>query len=141
MTLRNCHSIILAAGMGTRMKSELPKVMHQIGGLPLVGHVLKALNVAGSDRISVVVGPQMNTLEKLVSDLAPNSRCFVQTDRLGTAHAALATEAELEMQSDDVLVLFGDTPLVTSETILKIRSELAAGADLVVLGFEAANPL
>ncbi|MEP4767430.1 MAG: bifunctional UDP-N-acetylglucosamine diphosphorylase/glucosamine-1-phosphate N-acetyltransferase GlmU [Roseibium sp.] len=140
MTLRNCHSIILAAGMGTRMKSELPKVMHEIGGLPLVGHVLKALKVAGSDRISVVVGPEMQALEKVVADLAPNGRCFVQKDRLGTAHATLAAEPELEQQSDDVLVLFGDTPLLTTETIQNVRKQLEGGADLVVVGFETSTP-
>jgi len=140
MTTRSCLSIVLAAGLGTRMKSDLPKVMHQVGGLPLVGHVLNALQSAGSDRVSVVTGPDMPSLEKLVSDLAPTSRCHVQTDRLGTAHAALAAKPALETAADDVLVLFGDTPLVTPGTIQVVRAALAEGADLVVLGFETENP-
>lgn len=140
MTTRSCLSIVLAAGLGTRMKSDLPKVMHEIGGLPLVGHVLKALKAAGSERISVVVGPQMPALETLVYDLVPSARCYVQADRLGTAHAALAAAPSLRYEADDVLVLFGDTPLVTSRTIGRVRDALAEGADLVVLGFETENP-
>ncbi|MBO9426643.1 bifunctional UDP-N-acetylglucosamine diphosphorylase/glucosamine-1-phosphate N-acetyltransferase GlmU [Labrenzia sp. R4_1] len=140
MTLRSCHSVVLAAGLGTRMKSDLPKVMHPVGGLPIVGHVLKVLSQTGSSRLSVVIGPDMPELENLVGSLAPEARCFVQTDRLGTAHAALAASTALEEAADDVLVLLGDAPLVTSETISNVRQSLSDGADLVVVGFEAENP-
>jgi len=140
MTSRSCLSIVLAAGLGTRMKSTLPKVMHEIGGLPLVGHVVKALKQAGSDRISVVTGPDMPELEKLVQNLAPEAHCHVQHKRLGTAHAALAARSALASPSDDVLILFGDTPLVTADTIGKVRRALSDGADLAVLGFETQQP-
>ena len=140
MTSRSCLSIVLAAGLGTRMKSNLPKVMHEIGGLPLVGHVVKALKQAGSDRISVVTGPVMPELEKLVQNLAPEAHCHVQHERLGTAHAALAARSALASPSDDVLILFGDTPLVTADTIGKVRRALSDGADLAVLGFETQQP-
>ncbi|MCV0426081.1 MAG: NTP transferase domain-containing protein, partial [Roseibium sp.] len=140
MTKRSCLSIVLAAGLGTRMKSDLPKVMHEIGGLPLVGHVLKTLEAGGSDRISVVTGPDMPTLETLVYDLAPYGRCYVQTERLGTAHAVLAAKPALEIEADDVLILFGDTPLVTPDTIGRVRNTLKNGADVVVLGFETETP-
>lgn len=140
MTSRSCLSIVLAAGLGTRMKSDLPKVMHEIGGLPLVGHVVKALKQAGSDRISVVTGPDMPELEKLVQNLAPEAHCHVQHERLGTAHAALAARSALASPSDDVLILFGDTPLVTADTIGKVRRALSDGADLAVLGFETQQP-
>ncbi|MCR9283013.1 MAG: bifunctional UDP-N-acetylglucosamine diphosphorylase/glucosamine-1-phosphate N-acetyltransferase GlmU [Rhodobacteraceae bacterium] len=140
MTSRSCLSIVLAAGLGTRMKSNLPKVMHEIGGLPLVGHVVKALKQAGSDRISVVTGPDMPELEKLVQNLAPEAHCHVQNERLGTAHAALAARSALASPSDDVLILFGDTPLVTADTIGKVRQALSDGADLAVLGFETQQP-
>ncbi|MCX2722641.1 bifunctional UDP-N-acetylglucosamine diphosphorylase/glucosamine-1-phosphate N-acetyltransferase GlmU [Roseibium salinum] len=140
MTARSCLSIVLAAGLGTRMKSDLPKVMHEVGGLPLVGHVLKALKEAGSDRISVVTGTDMPTLDQLVNKLAPTAQCHVQQDRLGTAHAALAAKPALEIETDDVLILFGDTPLVTPETVGRVRRALEDGADLVVLGFETGNP-
>ncbi len=140
MTKRSFLPVVLAAGLGTRMKSDLPKVMHPIGNLPLVGHVLKSLAEAGADQAAVVVGPDMDGLEALVADMSPRSSCHVQTERLGTAHAALAARPALEQGFDDVLVLFGDTPLVTPVAIRKVRDELASGADVVVLGFEAADP-
>ncbi|WP_150524918.1 bifunctional UDP-N-acetylglucosamine diphosphorylase/glucosamine-1-phosphate N-acetyltransferase GlmU [Roseibium sediminis] len=140
MSDRTCLSVVLAAGLGTRMRSSLPKVMHEIGGLPLVGHVLKALAEAGSSEVAVVVGPDMPELEQTVSALSPSARCYVQSDRLGTAHAALAAREALSGSNDDVLVLFGDTPLVTAETVANVRKRLAAGADVVVVGFEAADP-
>ncbi|WP_306144092.1 bifunctional UDP-N-acetylglucosamine diphosphorylase/glucosamine-1-phosphate N-acetyltransferase GlmU [Roseibium sp. MMSF_3412] len=140
MSDRTCLSIVLAAGLGTRMKSDLPKVLHEVGGLAMVGHVLKALSGAGADRVSVVTGPDMPALSNLVADLMPPARCHVQEERLGTAHAALAARDALLQETDDVLVLFGDTPLVTAETVLKVRSALEQGSDLVVLGFETENP-
>jgi bifunctional UDP-N-acetylglucosamine pyrophosphorylase/glucosamine-1-phosphate N-acetyltransferase len=140
MTMRTCLSIVLAAGLGTRMKSDLPKVMHEIGGLPLVGHVVKALKSAGSDRLAVVTGPEMPALEALVRTLAPDAGCYIQAERLGTAHAALAARPALLEPSDDVLILFGDTPLVTAETISTVRAALREGADVAVLGFETADP-
>ncbi|WP_282046785.1 bifunctional UDP-N-acetylglucosamine diphosphorylase/glucosamine-1-phosphate N-acetyltransferase GlmU [Roseibium album] len=141
MTARTCLSIVLAAGLGTRMKSDMPKVLHQIGGLPMVGHVLKALEEAGSERVSVITGPDMPNLEYLVHDLMPTAHCHVQAERLGTAHATLAAKSDLQDAADDVVVIFGDTPLVTSGTISKVRGQLAEGADLVVLGFETPEPL
>ncbi|MEM8703348.1 MAG: bifunctional UDP-N-acetylglucosamine diphosphorylase/glucosamine-1-phosphate N-acetyltransferase GlmU [Pseudomonadota bacterium] len=140
MSDRSCLSIVLAAGLGTRMKSDLPKVLHEIGGLAMVGHVLKALDGARTDRVSVVTGPDMPALSDLVADLMPSARCHVQEERLGTAHAALAARDALVQAADDVLVLFGDTPLVTAETVLNVRQALSAGSDLVVLGFETENP-
>lgn len=140
MTSRSCLSIVLAAGLGTRMRSDLPKVMHPIGNLPLIGHVLKALKSADADRIAVVVGPQMDDLESLVHQLAPGATCHAQVDRLGTAHAALAARPAMETPADDVLVLFGDTPLVTPGAIGTVRAALTEGADVAVLGFEAADP-
>ncbi|WP_422038494.1 bifunctional UDP-N-acetylglucosamine diphosphorylase/glucosamine-1-phosphate N-acetyltransferase GlmU [Roseibium sp.] len=140
MSDRTCLSIVLAAGLGTRMKSDLPKVLHEIGGLAMVGHVLKALSGAGSDRVSVVTGPEMPALASLVAGMMPSALCHVQEERLGTAHAALAAREALVQPADDVLVLFGDTPLVTAETVLKVRDALREGSDLVVLGFETRDP-
>lgn len=140
MTARSCLSVVLAAGLGTRMKSELPKVLHEIGGLPMVGHVLKALEEAGSDTVAVVSGPGMADLEALVAERMPGARCYIQQERLGTAHAVLAAQPALEQAPDDVLVLFGDTPLITPETLQTLRKHLADGADVVVLGFETEDP-
>lgn len=105
----------------------------------MISHVLNTVQAAGSDAIAVVIGPEMNELETQLrarENVAP----FVQNERLGTAHAVLAARRALESGADDILVLFGDTPLVTSGTIARVREALGAGADMVVVGFEAENP-
>lgn len=141
MSNRSLLSVVLAAGLGTRMRSSLPKVMHPLGNLPMVGHVLKAVGTTEGRDVAVVVGPDMESLEALVKELAPGASAHVQTDRFGTAHAVLAAQEAISSRVyDDVLVLFGDTPLVRPETISQVRKTLADGADVVVLGFEAANP-
>ncbi|PTW60007.1 bifunctional UDP-N-acetylglucosamine pyrophosphorylase/glucosamine-1-phosphate N-acetyltransferase [Breoghania corrubedonensis] len=140
MTDRSCLAIILAAGLGTRMKSAMPKVMHAIGGHPMLGHVLETATRAGSDRIAVVIGPDMSPVESLVAATASSAVCFVQHERKGTAHAVLAARPALEAPVDDVIVLYGDTPLITAEAVETVRRALARGADIAVLGFEAADP-
>ncbi|NBN77765.1 bifunctional UDP-N-acetylglucosamine diphosphorylase/glucosamine-1-phosphate N-acetyltransferase GlmU [Microvirga tunisiensis] len=140
MSTRSLQAIVLAAGLGTRMRSAAPKVMHEIGNLPMVGHVLKRIQHYQGAEIGVVVGPQMPDLVKLVARLAPGAQCHEQVERLGTAHAVLAARSLLETPKDDLLVLFADTPLVTDAAVARVREALAAGADVVVLGFEAANP-
>ncbi len=137
---RSCLAVILAAGLGTRMKSALPKVMHAIGGRPMLGHVIATAEAAGCDRLAVVVGPDTKSVEDLVLRAAPGAACFTQTDRKGTAHAVLAARPAMEAPADDVIVLYGDTPLITAGSIAKVRQALADGADLAVLGFEAADP-
>ncbi|MDJ0929651.1 bifunctional UDP-N-acetylglucosamine diphosphorylase/glucosamine-1-phosphate N-acetyltransferase GlmU [Breoghania sp.] len=140
MNDRSCLAVILAAGLGTRMKSAMPKVMHSVGGRPMLGHVLDTATRAGSDRIAVVVGPGMKSVEDLVKAGHSASQCFVQQERAGTAHAVLAALGALEIPADDVIVLYGDTPLVTPEAIETVRRALAEGADVAVLGFEAGDP-
>ncbi|NRG18562.1 bifunctional UDP-N-acetylglucosamine diphosphorylase/glucosamine-1-phosphate N-acetyltransferase GlmU [Rhizobiales bacterium] len=133
-------AIVLAAGLGTRMKSNRPKVMHEVGGLPLVGHVLKAVEAADVGRAAVVIGPDMDDLAKLVGDISSSATCHVQEERLGTAHAVRAAEAAYRDTPDHVLVLLGDAPLVSPETIRRVKTRLEDGVDIVVLGFEAADP-
>ncbi|WP_428696864.1 bifunctional UDP-N-acetylglucosamine diphosphorylase/glucosamine-1-phosphate N-acetyltransferase GlmU [Stappia sp.] len=133
-------AIVLAAGLGTRMKSERPKVMHEVANLSLVGHVLKAVSGSGIDRIAVVIGPDMPELETEVARRAPGAGCHVQGERLGTAHAARAAAPAFADTPDQVLVLFGDTPLVSAQTLLRVSARLESGADIAVLGFHAADP-
>ncbi|WP_319773947.1 bifunctional UDP-N-acetylglucosamine diphosphorylase/glucosamine-1-phosphate N-acetyltransferase GlmU [Breoghania sp.] len=140
MNDRSCLAVILAAGLGTRMKSALPKVMHPIGGRPMLGHVMATAQSAGCDRLAVVIGPETKSVEDLVTQTAPGAVCFTQVDRNGTAHAVLAARPALEENVDDVIVLYGDTPLITADSIAKVRQAVADGADLAVLGFEAADP-
>jgi bifunctional UDP-N-acetylglucosamine pyrophosphorylase/glucosamine-1-phosphate N-acetyltransferase len=139
MTERSCLSIILAAGEGTRMKSALPKVLHPIAGLPMLGHVVKAAEAAGGE-IAVVTGHGAEAVGAALRKLAPTAATFVQTERLGTAHAVLAAREAIEKGYDDLLVMFGDTPLIEAAALTAARERLKAGAAIVVMGFRTENP-
>ncbi|MBL8581749.1 MAG: bifunctional UDP-N-acetylglucosamine diphosphorylase/glucosamine-1-phosphate N-acetyltransferase GlmU [Rhizobiaceae bacterium] len=139
MTNRSCLAVILAAGEGTRMKSTLPKVLHAIAGLPMVGHVASAAKAAGGD-IALVVGHGADAVRTAAAKLIPDASVFVQAERLGTAHAVLAAREALARGYDDVLVMFGDTPLVETEVLARLRAPLAQGAAVSVMGFRAADP-
>lgn len=140
MTSRTCLSIILAAGEGTRMKSTSPKVLHQIAGLPMVAHVARTAEAAGADGVVLVVGHGGDEVKAAAERFAPEAEVFVQTERLGTAHAVLAARAAIARGHDDVLVMFGDTPLVEAESLATARQKLADGAAVVVIGFRPPNP-
>ncbi|ODT26437.1 MAG: UDP-N-acetylglucosamine diphosphorylase/glucosamine-1-phosphate N-acetyltransferase [Kaistia sp. SCN 65-12] len=127
-------SIILAAGEGTRMRSATPKVLHQVGGLPLVGHVVRTV-AASSSAISVVIGPGHDAVQAMVAGLAPAATFSTQADRKGTAHAVKQAEAAYSGAKGNVIVLYADTPLVSAETLAGITTRLDAGADIVVVGF------
>ena len=135
---RTCLSIVLAAGEGVRMRSSRPKVLHAIGGAPLIAHVLAAVGEVGG-ATAVVVGPNAETLTEAVEELMPGVEIAVQRERRGTAHAVLAAKDAIARGHDDVLVLFADTPLVQAETLAKLRAALADGAAVAVLGFRAAK--
>ncbi len=122
------------------MKSLTPKVLHKVAGLPMLGHVLKAAEGSGADEIAVVVGPGMEAVAAFVAKAAPDAEAFVQTERLGTGHAVLTASKAINRGPDDVLVLFGDTPLVTGKTLKRLRAALARGADIAVLGFRPPDP-
>ncbi|MDR4305321.1 bifunctional UDP-N-acetylglucosamine diphosphorylase/glucosamine-1-phosphate N-acetyltransferase GlmU [Chelatococcus sambhunathii] len=139
-TDRTCLTVVLAAGEGTRMRSDTPKVLHKAAGRTLVGHVLAAAEAAGSTGLAVVVGPDRQDVADDVLRTAPGARIFVQSERRGTAHAVLAAGEAFASGFDDVLVVYGDTPLVRPETLRRLRAPLAHGASVVVLGFEAENP-
>jgi bifunctional UDP-N-acetylglucosamine pyrophosphorylase/glucosamine-1-phosphate N-acetyltransferase len=141
MPKRSCLAIILAAGEGTRMKSALPKVLHPVGSLPMLGHVLKMAAASGATDIAVVVGPQAEAVTTFVGRALPSASMHVQEQRLGTAHAVLTARKAIAKGADDVIVVYGDTPLVRAETIARLRRALAAGADVVVAGFRPSDPL
>ncbi len=137
---RTCLSVILAAGEGSRMKSATTKVLHQVGGLALVGHVIRAAVKAGGDAHAVVVGRQAEEVEAEARRQSSDVAIAVQTERLGTGHAVLAARQTIARGFDDVLVLFGDTPLIRPETLLRLREALEKGAKVVVLGFRTGEP-
>ena len=139
MTKRTCLSIILAAGEGTRMKSALPKVLHKIAGLPMVAHVANAAESAGGE-IALVIGHGAEQLRAAARSFAPGAEIFVQEKRLGTAHAVLAAREAIAKGYDDILVMFGDTPLLEPDALLQARAELAKGAAVVVVGFRTIDP-
>lgn len=140
MNQRSCLTVVLAAGEGTRMKSALPKVLHPVAGLPMVAHAVRTARAEAGGDVAVVVGREADAVRKAVEPSAPAARMFVQTERLGTAHAVLAARDALAQGYDDVLVMFGDTPLVEGSVLSALRAELAAGAGVVVMGFRAADP-
>ncbi len=135
MTMSKSAAIILAAGLGTRMKSTMPKVMHALAGRPMVNHVIANLQEAGVTELVCVIGPDMPTLEKAV---APH-KTAVQVDRLGTGHAVLAAKSAMDGFDGSVLIAFGDTPLIAPETFSKMLTA-AQDSDVVVLGFRPDDP-
>lgn len=138
--MRSLLVLILAAGEGTRMASSLPKVLHKVAGRSMVGHVVATARGAGAAAVAVVVGPGRDDVAKEVKSIAPEAEIFVQAERRGTAHAVLAARAALERGYDDVVVMYGDTPLVEGRTLSALRTPLADGAAVTVLGFRPVDP-
>jgi bifunctional UDP-N-acetylglucosamine pyrophosphorylase/glucosamine-1-phosphate N-acetyltransferase len=140
MNARSFLSVVLAAGEGTRMKSALPKVLHPVAGLPMVAHVARAAVAAGASDVALVVGNGAEAVGAAAEAHAPGARSFVQTQRLGTAHAALAAREAMGRGYDDVVFLCGDAPLIEPEAVSRLREELAHGVEIVVLGFRPPDP-
>jgi len=130
--------VVLAAGLGTRMKSAMPKVMHPIGGRPMVNHLLETVESLSPEKVAVVVGPDMDQVEAAV---APHP-VAVQTERLGTGHAVMAARDVVEGFKGDVLIVYGDTPLLTKQTLRKMLEARRAkpAPAVVVLGFIPDDP-
>jgi len=135
---RSTAALVLAAGEGTRMKSATPKVLHQVAGRSLIGHVLATLTEVKANPIVVVVGPNRDDVAAAISP----HRAVVQRERLGTGHAVLQARSALKDFNGDILVVYGDTPLVSAETYSRMRAarKKASGPAIVVLGFEPADP-
>ncbi|MCB1378023.1 MAG: bifunctional UDP-N-acetylglucosamine diphosphorylase/glucosamine-1-phosphate N-acetyltransferase GlmU [Alphaproteobacteria bacterium] len=132
--------IVLAAGMGTRMKSKLPKVLHRVAGRSLLGHVLHAAKALSPERVVVVAGPGMDNLAAEARRLLPGVSVVTQVDRRGTGHAVLTAKEALEGFRGTVLVLYGDVPLIEPATLSGLTAEVSSGVPLAVLGFDATNP-
>src|SRR4051794_13788101 len=140
MTARSSLTVVLAAGEGTRMRSRLPKVLHPIAGQSLLAHVLDAAPHGTGAALAVVIGPDHKAVADEVARIRPDAATFVQAERLGTAHAVLAARDAIARGADDLLVVFGDTPLISAATLARMRAPLRKGAALAVLGFRAADP-
>ena len=131
--------IILAAGSGTRMNSDLPKPLHPLGGVPLLAHALAAGRALNPSRIIVITGQGAEMVEATVADIAPEAVCVRQHAQKGTGHAVLQAAPALADFDGDALVLYADTPFVSSDT-LRALVDARAQHDVAVLGFDAADP-
>jgi bifunctional UDP-N-acetylglucosamine pyrophosphorylase/glucosamine-1-phosphate N-acetyltransferase len=134
----NLAVIILAAGKGTRMKSATPKVLHPIGGLPMLGHVIRTAESMKPEKIVVVAAPdQLGAFRPHVGQ----HEIAVQDAQLGTGHAVRCAESALAGFDGDILILYGDVPLITQQTLSELlRKKSGAHSAVAVLGFRAANP-
>ncbi len=125
------HCIVLGAGLGTRMKSRRPKVLHRVAGKPMLSYVLAAAAKLGVERPLVVVGHGAAEVEE---EIGPGVEYVRQTEQLGTGHAVLMARERLAGRSGDLLVLYGDTPLLRAETLAQFtRFHQREGADASVL--------
>ncbi|RIK95450.1 MAG: bifunctional UDP-N-acetylglucosamine diphosphorylase/glucosamine-1-phosphate N-acetyltransferase GlmU [Proteobacteria bacterium] len=136
MTIAPIAAIILAAGKGTRMKSSRHKVLHPVGGRPMVEHVMATLDTLNPARRVVVVGSERDQVEAQIGDRAT---FVVQEPQHGTGHAVQQAAPALADFAGDAAVLYGDVPLITADTLRRMI-DARTHADLVVLGFRAADP-
>ncbi|MFC0632376.1 bifunctional UDP-N-acetylglucosamine diphosphorylase/glucosamine-1-phosphate N-acetyltransferase GlmU [Brevundimonas balnearis] len=136
MTSRARAAIILAAGQGTRMKSPLPKVLHPVGGRAMLDHAIDAAEGLGCERIVVVVGNHSPEVRAHVEKRLGAAAIAVQDPPLGTGHAVLAAKAALNGFDGEVVVTYGDVPLLTAADIAPVF----AGDGVTVIGFEARDP-
>ncbi|MEU4451602.1 bifunctional UDP-N-acetylglucosamine diphosphorylase/glucosamine-1-phosphate N-acetyltransferase GlmU [Nocardioides sp. NPDC023903] len=126
--------IVLAAGGGTRMKSKTPKMLHQIAGRSLVGHVLAAVSEAGASRVVAVVGHQRELVEPHIAEILPEAVIAVQAEQLGTAHAVRVAVEAGAVSGGTVLVTYGDTPLLRGESLRALVADHeAAGRAATIL--------
>jgi len=135
MTDTPLAAIILAAGKGTRMKSDLHKVLHPVAGRPMLGHLTDAVATLGAKQTVIVAGAGREQVEAFAQPLGV--AVAVQADQLGTAHAVQQAETALRGFDGDVLILYGDVPLVTAETMARMVARLHEddAPAVVVLGF------
>ena len=131
--------VVLAAGMGTRMKSKIPKVLHRIAGRSLLAHVLHAAKDVGAERAVVVHGPDQQAIQAEAIKIIPAAQLALQAERKGTGHAVMQAEAALKDFSGTILVLYGDVPLITADSLRRLL-EARGKNTMAVLAFEAANP-
>ncbi|SLN33627.1 Bifunctional protein GlmU [Roseovarius litorisediminis] len=131
--------IVLAAGMGTRMKSDLPKVLHQIAQAPMLVHAMRSGASLSPDHTVVVAGHGAEAVNKAAKAYDEAAQVVLQTEQLGTAHAVAQAAPALAGYEGDAIVLYGDTPFIRPETLEKM-AQARASHDVVVLGFDATDP-
>ena len=111
-------AVILAAGKGTRMGSDLPKVLHEVGGKPMIVHVIHTARNLGAEKIITVIGHRYELVQKELEN--EYVECILQLQQLGTAHAVMQCQDFLSDFQDNVLILYGDVPLIKVETLFQL---------------------
>jgi bifunctional UDP-N-acetylglucosamine pyrophosphorylase/glucosamine-1-phosphate N-acetyltransferase len=138
--MRDFAIIVLAAGQGTRMRSSLPKVMHKAGGRSLIGHVLAAAGELAPQRTVVVTAPGMEDAASEARRFMADASIAIQEKRQGTAHAVSTAKSALLGFNGTILVLYGDVPLISAETMKMLAESVTVATPLAVLAFKAADP-
>ena len=108
------YAVVLAAGKGTRMKSDLPKVLHKVAGISMLEHVFRSVSAIEPEKTVTVIGHKAELVEQVLADQTEFVR---QTEQLGTGHAVMMAEPVLENLTGQTLVIAGDTPLITGESL------------------------
>jgi bifunctional UDP-N-acetylglucosamine pyrophosphorylase / glucosamine-1-phosphate N-acetyltransferase len=137
---RTCLAVVLAAGDSTRMKSSMSKVLHPVAGRPMIAHVMASIGASGVSDVVLVLGRDAEKVAKAGALDGMTVESVLQTERLGTGHAVLTARDAIARGYDDILVAYGDVPLITPGPLTAAREALAAGADVVVIGFHTQNP-
>lgn len=140
MSGRDTTVIVLAAGKGTRMKSAMPKVMHEVAGRPLLGHVLSATRAVSPGRIVTVVGPDMDDVAAYAKSWGDEVQTCIQHEANGTGDATRSALSQVPSEPGVALVVFGDAAFLEAETLIEMREKCANGSAVVVLGFDTDNP-
>lgn len=134
----NCRAVILAAGHGTRMNSDLPKVLHPLAGKPMLSWLIRAARMAAEDPIAIVVGPELSGYE---DRLGEGLLLVEQNERLGTAHALQRAEGPLRGEAEHILAINGDLPLLRGETLARlVEAHRESGSVMTLLAVNSQNP-
>ena len=131
--------VILAAGKGTRMQSDLPKVLHEIADAPMLVHTMMAGNFLDPERCIIIAGHGADAVAAVAKNYNSDTEIIIQNEQLGTGHAVEQARATLADFDGNIIVLYGDTPLIQSETLAKLHASLSNSV-ISVLGFEAKDP-
>ncbi len=137
---RTCLAVVLAAGDSTRMKSSMSKVLHPVGGRPMIAHVMASIGASGVSDVALVLGRDAEKVAKAASIEGLAVESVLQTERLGTGHAVQMARDAIARGYDEILVAYGDVPLITAAPLKAAREALAGGADVAVIGFHTKNP-
>ncbi|MBA5723998.1 bifunctional UDP-N-acetylglucosamine diphosphorylase/glucosamine-1-phosphate N-acetyltransferase GlmU [Candidatus Liberibacter sp.] len=137
---RKCLAIVLAAGNGRRMNSSFSKVLHKVAGKPMITHVMETIAMADISDVALVLGDYVESVMCAARKKELSIECFTQDIRQGTAHAVLSAKSAIERGYDDVIVMYGDVPLISSRTLQKALDKITEGFSISVIGFKTDNP-